>query len=116
MPKPAKTAGKRGKKKESYAIYVKKVLKQVHPDKDISSIAMSMMNSFVNDIFEYIAGEASRLARCKERSTLSTREIQTAMCLLLPGELARHGMALGTKAVSKYTSSDGGPTIESQPI
>ncbi|XP_026017096.1 histone H2B 1/2-like [Astatotilapia calliptera] len=51
-----KTAGKGGKKKrktrkESYAIYVYKVLKQVHPDTGISSKAMSIMNSFVNDIF-----------------------------------------------------------------
>ncbi|XP_064176661.1 histone H2B-like [Anguilla rostrata] len=56
-----KTAAKGGKKrrksrKESYAIYVYKVLKQVHPDTGISSKAMGIMNSFVNDIFERIAG------------------------------------------------------------
>ncbi|KAB7497021.1 Histone H2B [Armadillidium nasatum] len=39
-----------------------KMLKQVHPDTGISSKAMSIMNSFVNDIFERIAAEASRLA------------------------------------------------------
>merc|ERR1712012_5717 len=49
-------------RKESYAIYIYKVLKQVHPDTGVSSKAMSIMNSFVNDIFERIAGEASRLA------------------------------------------------------
>uniref|UniRef100_A0A1B0C9A7 Core Histone H2A/H2B/H3 domain-containing protein n=1 Tax=Lutzomyia longipalpis TaxID=7200 RepID=A0A1B0C9A7_LUTLO len=43
---------------ESYAIYIYKVLKQVHPDTGISSKAMSIMNSFVNDIFERIAAEA----------------------------------------------------------
>eukprot|EP00095_Tigriopus_kingsejongensis_P011696 maker-scaffold578_size132436-snap-gene-0.34 protein:Tk11696 transcript:maker-scaffold578_size132436-snap-gene-0.34-mRNA-1 annotation:"histone h2b-like" len=48
------------KRKESYAIYIYKVLKQVHPDTGISSKAMSIMNSFVNDIFERIASEASR--------------------------------------------------------
>jgi hypothetical protein len=40
------------KKKESYAIYIFKVLKQVHPDTGVSSKAMSIMNSFVNAIFE----------------------------------------------------------------
>merc|ERR1712083_36563 len=35
-----------------------KVLKQVHPDTGVSSKAMSIMNSFVNDIFERIAAEA----------------------------------------------------------
>ncbi|KAL2086962.1 hypothetical protein ACEWY4_018021 [Coilia grayii] len=106
----SKTAGKGGKKrkrtrKESYAIYVYKVLKQVHPDTGISSKAMSIMNSFVNDIFERIAGEASRLAHYNKRSTISSREIQTAVRLLLPGELAKHAVSEGTKAVTKYTSS-----------
>uniref|UniRef100_A0A8D2CF49 Histone H2B n=1 Tax=Sus scrofa TaxID=9823 RepID=A0A8D2CF49_PIG len=91
--------------KESYSVYVYKVLKQVHPDTGISSKAMGIMNSFVNDIFERIAGEASRLAHYNKRSTITSREIQTAVRLLLPGELAKHAVSEGTKAVTKYTSS-----------
>eukprot|EP00095_Tigriopus_kingsejongensis_P006511 snap_masked-scaffold172_size289735-processed-gene-0.0 protein:Tk06511 transcript:snap_masked-scaffold172_size289735-processed-gene-0.0-mRNA-1 annotation:"PREDICTED: uncharacterized protein LOC103459387" len=94
------------KRKESYAIYIYKVLKQVHPDTGISSKAMSIMNSFVNDIFERIASEASRLAHYNKRSTITSREIQTAVRLLLPGELAKHAVSEGTKAVTKYTSSN----------
>ena len=96
---------KKGKRKESYAIYIYKVLKQVHPDTGISSKAMSIMNSFVNDLFERIAAEASRLAHYNKRSTITSREIQTAVRLLLPGELAKHAVSEGTKAVTKYTSS-----------
>ena len=93
------------KRRESYAIYIYKVLKQVHPDTGVSSKAMSIMNSFVNDIFERIAGEASRLAHYNKRTTITSREIQTAVRLLLPGELAKHAVSEGTKAVTKYTSS-----------
>lgn len=93
------------RRKESYAIYIYKVLKQVHPDTGISSKAMSIMNSFVNDIFERIASESSRLAHYNKRSTITSREIQTAVRLLLPGELAKHAVSEGTKAVTKYTSS-----------
>ena len=96
---------KRGRRKESYAIYIYKVLKQVHPDTGISSKAMGIMNSFVNDIFERIATESSRLAMYNKKSTISSREIQTAIRLLLPGELAKHAVSEGTKAVTKYTSS-----------
>ncbi|XP_067878434.1 histone H2B 7-like [Heterodontus francisci] len=106
--KKAPTKGnkkRRRPRKESYSIYVYKVMKQVHPDTGISSKAMSIMNSFVNDIFERIAGEASRLAHYNKRSTISSREIQTAVRLLLPGELAKHAVSEGTKAVTKYTSS-----------
>lgn len=93
------------KRKESYSIYIHKVLKQVHPDTGVSTKAMSIMNSFVNDIFERIAAESSRLAQYNKRSTITSREIQTAVRLLLPGELAKHAISEGTKAVTKYTSS-----------
>jgi histone H2B len=63
------------------------------------------MNSFINDIFDRIASEASRLARYNKKSTLSSREIQTAVRLMLPGELAKHAVSEGTKAVTKFTSS-----------
>ena len=88
---------KRRRRRESYAIYIYKVLKQVHPDTGVSSKAMSIMNSFVNDIFERIAAEASRLAHYNKRSTITSREIQTAVRLLLPGELAKHAVSEGHK-------------------
>jgi len=79
----SKGSGKRRhRRKESYAIYIYKVLKQVHPDTGISSKAMSIMNSFVNDIFERIASEASRLSHYNKRSTIITREIQTAVRII----------------------------------
>eukprot|EP00455_Lapot_gusevi_P024756 TRINITY_DN2583_c0_g1_i1.p2 TRINITY_DN2583_c0_g1~~TRINITY_DN2583_c0_g1_i1.p2 ORF type:complete len:166 (-),score=84.92 TRINITY_DN2583_c0_g1_i1:221-718(-) len=96
---------KRHKKRhETYASYLYKVLKQIHPEIGISNKGMSVMNSFINDIFERIAGEAGKLARYSGRSTLSSREIQTAVRLVLPGELAKHAVSEGTKAVTKYTS------------
>jgi len=104
--RPAGAKGKRRRKRrETFGVYIYKVLKQVHPDTGVSSKAMGIMNSFVNDIFERIAGEASRLAHYNKRSTISSREIQTAVRLLLPGELAKHAVSEGTKAVTKYTSS-----------
>ncbi|NXB84838.1 H2B protein, partial [Vidua macroura] len=93
------------KRKEAFSVYIYKVLKQVHPDLAISSKAMSIMNSFVNDMLERLAVEASRLAQYSGRTTLSSREVQTAVRLLLPGELAKHAVSEGTKAVTKYTSS-----------
>ncbi|KAJ6225743.1 hypothetical protein RDWZM_004288 [Blomia tropicalis] len=96
---------KHRKRKESFSIYIYKVLKQVHPDTGISSKAMSIMNSFVNDIFERIAAESSRLSHYNKRTTITSREVQTAVRLLLPGELAKHAVSEGTKAVTKYTST-----------
>ncbi|KAJ6803602.1 histone H2B.11-like [Iris pallida] len=106
---PAGDKSKKKKKKaksvETYKIYIFKVLKQVHPDIGISSKAMGIMNSFINDIFEKLAGEASRLARYNKKPTITSREIQTSVRLVLPGELAKHAVSEGTKAVTKFTSS-----------
>ncbi|CAM6093580.1 unnamed protein product [Calypogeia fissa] len=95
---------KRAKKsQESYKMYIYKVLKQVHPKFGVSSKAMVIMNSFIVDTFEKIASEASRLTRYNEKHTIASREIQTAVKLLLPGELAKHAVSEGTKAVTKFT-------------
>ena len=105
--KTAAVTDKKHKKKrsETFAIYIFKVLKQVHPDVGISKKAMNIMNSFINDSFERIALESSKLVRFNKRRTLSSREVQTAVKLLLPGELARHAISEGTKAVTKFSST-----------
>lgn len=83
---------------------------------------------FAADIFEKIATETATLARYNKKPTVTSREIQTAgvlVCLLLsqlchtlvftgilsavrlilPGELAKHAVSEGTKAVTKFTSA-----------
>ena len=92
-------------KRQSFDVFIYRVLKQVHPDTGVSKKSMSILNSFVLDLFERLASEASRLAKYNKRRTLSSREVQTAVRLLLPGELAKHAVSEGTKAVTKYTAS-----------
>mmetsp|Transcript_94720 Transcript_94720/g.131669 ORF Transcript_94720/g.131669 Transcript_94720/m.131669 type:complete len:116 (+) Transcript_94720:23-370(+) len=104
----AKVDAKRRRKPntKSFATYIYKVLKQVHPETGISRKAMIVMDSFVHDIFERLAVEADRLARYNNRQTITSREIQTAVRLILPGELAKHAVSEGTKAVTKYNSAE----------
>ena len=110
----------------NHSDWTRPVLKQVHPDTGISNKAMAILNSFVNDIFERIATEASsefrtshhppvsdraftlvELASYSKKSTISSREIQTAVRLILPGELAKHAISEGTKSVTKVRQSHG---------
>ena len=92
---------------ETFSVYIYKVLKQVHNDTGISKKSMAIMNSFINDIFERIALEASKLVRYNKKHTLSAREVQSAVKLLLPGELAKHAIIEGAKAVNKIASGSG---------
>ena len=111
-PAPKKAAKRTGDKKarrrtrhETFGVYIYKVLKQVHSDTGISKRSMNIMNSFINDIFERTALEASKLVRYNKKHTLSAREVQSAVKLLLPGELAKHAIIEGAKAVNKFASA-----------
>ena len=89
------------------------------------------MNSLCTDTFEKIMTEAGRLCKINGKKTLSSREVrglgaagcallglvacrgqleqawevQTAIRLVLPGELAKHAVSEGTKAVTKYSNA-----------
>ena len=57
---PCVKGAKKGRRKavRSWSLYIFKVLKQVHSDTGISNRAMSIMNSFINTIFDRLATEA----------------------------------------------------------
>ena len=71
----APTVRKTRRRVETFSLYIYKVLKQVHPEIGISKKAMNIMNSFINDTFDRLAGESSKLVRYNRKRTLSSREI-----------------------------------------
>ena len=107
-PRGRRAGVKYRKKKDStrqYQRYIHLVLKQIHPHLSISVKGMLVMNSFVNDMIERFAVEAGRLVKQVKRKTMSSRDIQTSVRLMLPGELSKHAVSEGTKTVTKYTTS-----------
>ncbi|XP_059014109.1 histone H2B type W-T-like [Mustela lutreola] len=99
---PRRRRRRRGRCPDSFATYFPRVLKQVHEGLSLSQQAVSVMDSFVKDMFERIVDEASRLARSTQRSTITSGEIQTAVRLLLPGEIGKHAVSEATKAVIRF--------------
>ena len=96
---------KRTKRKVyTFKPHIYKVLKQVHPDMGFTADAKEQMNHFVEHFADKIADEAAFLAKKEHKKTISSREVQTAVRLVIPGELAKHAVSEGTKAVTKYTS------------
>ena len=105
---PTKNGEKRKKRlnrNETFSVYIYKVLKQVHQDTGITKRSMSIMNSFIYDLFERITSEASKLIRYNKKQTLSAREIQSSVKLLLPGELAKHAIFEGNKAMNTFVKN-----------
>lgn len=68
--------------------------------------AIAIVDSLLKEALEKIAKEAGHLLNCSTRSTLSSRDIQTAVRLVLPAELAKHAIAEGVRAVMKYASGE----------
>lgn len=104
----ASAAGKHAsktKRRERWSTFIHRTLHQVHKKLTISSRAMTIMGSFVEDMFERIHGEAVHVAKMNKNKTLTAREVQTSARLLLPGELSKHAMSEGTRAVAKYNTT-----------
>ncbi|CAM6108803.1 unnamed protein product [Calypogeia fissa] len=89
---------------ETFKIYVYKVLKTRDPKLGISKMAMSIINSMIFDMFDKIAGEASKLAQYRKKETIGTREIESAVKLIFPGELADTAMKSGTRAITNFNN------------
>jgi histone H2B len=102
--KAKKKGGRRKKGVRTYRPYIARVLKGMKGGFKISKKAMAICNSFAADLFERVAGEAGRLSKHAKKKTLSSRAVQSAIRLQLPGELAKHAMSEGAKAVARASS------------
>ncbi|XP_058568707.1 histone H2B type 1-A-like [Neofelis nebulosa] len=86
-----------------FATYFPRILKQSQEGLALLQEAMSVMVSLLTDILERIVGVASRLAHSTKHSTITSKEIQRAMRLLLLREFGKQVVSEATKAVIRYT-------------
>ena len=80
-------------------------MKSIANDVGISKRGMSVIDSLVTDMFEQIAMEGSKLVRYNKKKTLSSQDVQTAVKLLLPQDLASHALLEANKAIQKFNST-----------
>lgn len=98
--------------RNSFAYYIHKVLKTVHPGNSpddsnkvkctLSVKGMAVCDSLVTEIYDKLSKEAISLTMKGRKRTLGSMEVQTAVRLCLPGELAKHAIGDGTKAVTNF--------------
>jgi len=109
--KVIKTKRKKKRRSDSYAYYIHKVLKTVHPNEGqsgsmttctLSCKSMGIIDCLAADLYDRISEEAVHLTRKQKKRTLSSKEVQTAARLVLPGDLAKHACGDGTRAVSNF--------------
>lgn len=107
MPSKKATSGKKGIRRRStpnYAAYIHKVLKQVHPDLQISSKTIMATNSLIEGVLETLTAKGGILAKVARKTTLSASHVQGATRVCLPGGLSKHAVSEGTKACTKFNA------------
>lgn len=89
-----------------FSTYIYRVLKKVDPSRGLSGDGLSSFNNFVRILLKKTMDGVNRLMLISGgKKTISSREVQSAVRLVFPGELAKHAVSQGTKAVTKYFSS-----------
>lgn len=94
---------------KDFGLFIIRVLREVHPDAGMAGDSLATMNNLVNITVEKVMVEVNKLMQMTGKKTISTREIQSAVLLVFPGELAKHAVSFGTKAVTKYNATQTTP-------
>ena len=94
-PKKKKVAAKKAqlhRDEGAFNTYIFRVMKDTLPEEAVSKKAMLTLNHAIADKFEEIMNEARALIVNNRKSTITSKEIETACKLLIPGELGMHAV------------------------
>ena len=83
--------------------YIFRVLKEAAPEYGISKRAINMLNEILIDSYDVILSESRQLMIISKKQTLSSKECEAAVKLLIPGELGKHAQQEGRKALGKFS-------------
>jgi len=85
--------------------YLNRVLRLTpYSNKTLSKDARNYVNDVLNRFLDRFCYYAITMMQHGHKKTLSSRDIQSAVRLLLVDQVARHAVSEGTKAVIKFTS------------
>jgi histone H3/H4 len=102
------------RRKPSYRSYTRKLLIQYHADLTITDSAKQVIEGLVLDILQRIVKEtADRIVPTTTRKGVQRSDIETAVRLVLPREMADYALKAVSSAAKKYTSYKRGSRVES---
>ena len=79
------------------------MLKEAAPKFGISKKAMIMVNEILVDSYDNFLKESRSLMLMGKKQTLSSRECESSVKLMVPGELGKHAVQEGRKALKKFS-------------
>ncbi len=101
-----KTLTTKRKKFRYFDSYISKVLKEVSAESGITNNAKQQLNSVLIMFSKTIANNSLDLTELSGKKTLSEKEVACAVQILLTGDLERHAIEQGDKAVKSYNTNN----------
>ncbi len=83
-------------------IYISRLLKQVHKDISIGLSAKNTLNLMIQNTVERILDVSQDLVQLSNRKTIGSREVQSGVIMILPGELAKHAVSEATRSLGIF--------------
>lgn len=83
--------------------YIFRVLKEAAPEYAISKKAIGMVNEILIDKYDEILKESRDLMIFSKKQTLGSKECESSVKLIVPGELGKQAVLEGRKALKNYS-------------
>lgn len=101
---------------ENYKIYIRKVLRQLHPDCNITDEAKTNINLILNILLIKLVNQSKKLMKpekfekggktLSQKKTLSVLELEKAVKLIIPDKFAEYAISVGKNIVSKFKKNE----------
>ena len=113
-PIPTDDSKRKKKTKHYFEHHIRKILKQVCTDRDITQQAKSQLNELAIITCKLIKSKITHILTFSKKKTITEAEIQSAVKLIFTGQLAQKSVDEGTKCLSNYLNRSKNEELKGQ--
>ena len=94
------------KKSHMFETYISKVLKQISPSNGITNNAKQQLNSILCHIIKHISMLTVKLTMAGKKKTISLKEVENSLILVLSGKLLENSLKEGKKSCDNISNNE----------
>jgi len=94
------------KKSHMFETYISKVLKQISPSNGITNNAKQQLNSILCHIIKHISMLTVKLTMAGKKKTISLKEVENSLTLVLFGKLLENSLKEGKKSCDNISNNE----------
>lgn len=102
------------KKKHYFEHHIRKILKEVCSDRDITQQAKSQLNDLAIITCKLISNKITHILRSSNKKTITENEIESAIKLIFTGQLCQKSVEEGKKSLQNYLTSSKDEDLKGQ--